>query len=228
MAEGKKSFILYNDIISTVKMLPPDIAGKLFLHVLEYVNGENPTTEDFSVQLAFAPIKESLKRDAVKYEEKRAKNKANAEKRWSKNATACDRIEPHAKHADSVSDSESVSDTTNVVDIGNYSKKVSDGSYSEDPKYIAELDKNIEALKTYDTWKTQVAKLNSIELKEVPMWLDEFKGHILTQGKIDVSVNELKSHFSRWLKKVIAAGKKLPRQMTPEEKKIARYNKYDI
>jgi hypothetical protein len=63
MAENKKSFLLYCDLIHTVSKMPKEKAGELFMHILEYVNDMNPETEDLIIQLTFEPIKQSLKRD---------------------------------------------------------------------------------------------------------------------------------------------------------------------
>src|SRR6478609_2218191 len=73
MAEGKKSFVLYSDIIHTVKKLPNNKAGELFKLILSYVNDENPTTKDLAVDLVFEPIKQQLKRDLKQWEETREK-----------------------------------------------------------------------------------------------------------------------------------------------------------
>ena len=42
MAENKKSFILYADLIHTLRKMPSEKRGDLFMHILEYVNDENP------------------------------------------------------------------------------------------------------------------------------------------------------------------------------------------
>ena len=68
MAENKKSFLLYIDIIHTVKKLTDEQAGILFKHILSYVNDENPELKDLLLEIAFEPIKQSLKRDLKKYE----------------------------------------------------------------------------------------------------------------------------------------------------------------
>lgn len=68
MAENKKSFILYCDLIHTIKKLPDDKAGLLFKHLLSYVNDENPITDDLLVEVAFEPIKRQLKRDLETWE----------------------------------------------------------------------------------------------------------------------------------------------------------------
>ena len=109
MAKDKKSFLLYCDIIHTVEKLDDVQAGKLFKHLLKYVNDQDPTPENPLIEIAFEPIKQSLKRDLIKYEGIRERNSENAKKRW--NATASDRIPKvpnNTKNADSVSDSDSV------------------------------------------------------------------------------------------------------------------------
>ena len=88
MADNKKSFLLYCDLIHTVQKLSDEQAGKLFKHVLEYVNDLNPETEDLLTQVCFEPIKQNLKRDLQKYEQIRKKKseagKKGMAKRWSK------------------------------------------------------------------------------------------------------------------------------------------------
>jgi len=70
MAAGKKSFILYCDLINTVKKLPDEKAGELFKLILSYVNDENPVVDDFILDLVFEPIKLQLKRDLEGYRKK--------------------------------------------------------------------------------------------------------------------------------------------------------------
>jgi hypothetical protein len=79
MAENKPSFLLYRDIMPMVKKLPNDKAGELFKLILSYVNDENPDLEsiDFVLQIAFEPIKQSLKRDLKKYKNIVERNKIN-------------------------------------------------------------------------------------------------------------------------------------------------------
>lgn len=70
MAENKKSFVLYCDLIHTIEKLPDDKAGLLLKHLLRYVNDQNPITEDLIVEIAFEPIKHQLKRDLQKWDDK--------------------------------------------------------------------------------------------------------------------------------------------------------------
>jgi hypothetical protein len=121
MAQEKKSFLLYVDLIHTIEKLNDEQTGRLFKHILRYVNDQNPEPQDQFTEVVFEPIKQSLKRDLVKYEGIRERNKENANKRW--NAKQCDRMQPdttapkripkHTKNA--VSDSDSVNVINNNI-----------------------------------------------------------------------------------------------------------------
>lgn len=88
MADNKKSFILYADLIHTVRKMPADKAGELFLTILAYVNDENPAVEDIMVDLVFEPIKQQLKRDLREWEEaiqdRSTSGRIGNLKRWNK------------------------------------------------------------------------------------------------------------------------------------------------
>jgi len=73
MAEGKKGFMLYADLIHTVKKMNDEQSGKLFKQILGYVNDEYPESDDALVDIVFEGIKRQLKRDYVKYQEKLGK-----------------------------------------------------------------------------------------------------------------------------------------------------------
>lgn len=116
MAENKKSFLLYCDLLQVVRKLPKETQADLFLHILEYVNDLSPTIKDnILLEVAFEPIKLQLKRDLVKYEGIKTKNAENARKRWdAKNAVASDGIIRNAKNADT--DNDTVTDNGNDTD----------------------------------------------------------------------------------------------------------------
>lgn len=98
MANEKKSFLLYCDIIHTVEQLTDEQAGGLFRHILRYVNDQDPQSDSVITKIAFEPIKQALKRDLDKYKSICERNSDNAKKRWD--ATASDRIPKHTKNAD--------------------------------------------------------------------------------------------------------------------------------
>lgn len=118
MAKEKKSFLIYADLIHTVSKMPKEKAGELLMHILEYVNDMNPQTDDLIIQLTFEPIKQQLKRDLVKYEKVREKNKENARKRWD--AVASDGMRVDTKNADNDNDNDNVKDIiNNIIDYIN-------------------------------------------------------------------------------------------------------------
>jgi hypothetical protein len=112
MAEEKKGFILYSDIIHTIEKLTDEQAGVLFKHILKYVNDENPECKDLITEIAFEPIKQSLKRDLLKWGDKKQKRSeagiAGATKRWQNIANDSKRIKPIANIAVNVNDNVSV------------------------------------------------------------------------------------------------------------------------
>lgn len=73
MAENKKGFILYADLIHTIEKMPIEKAGELFMHILNYVNDKNPVSKDLIINLTFEPIKQQLKRDLNHWESVRLK-----------------------------------------------------------------------------------------------------------------------------------------------------------
>ena len=73
MAENKKSFVLYSDLIKSIEHLTNEEKGILFNHLLEYVNDMNPVLTDRLVLTAWKPIELQLKRDLVKFEEVKSK-----------------------------------------------------------------------------------------------------------------------------------------------------------
>lgn len=119
MATDKKSFVLYCDLIHTVEHLSNEQAGELFKHLLEYVNDMNPESDNPLINIAFEPIKQSLKRDLKKYEKYISKQRENGKKGGRpKKPKVSQKTQPFLekpKKADS--DSVSVNDTVNVNDI---------------------------------------------------------------------------------------------------------------
>lgn len=87
MAKDKKSFILYAELLQTFEELSNEEAGILIKHILRYVNDLNPDAPDRLTKLLFTPIKNTLKRDLVKYEEtksiKSTSGKLGNLKRWN-------------------------------------------------------------------------------------------------------------------------------------------------
>ena len=114
MAKEKKSFILYADQQGVINQLPDDVAGRLIKHIFAYVNDENPITDELIVNIAFEPIKQTLKRDLRRWEEYIQKQSLNGKKGGrppkAKESQETQAFLEKPKKADSVS----VSDSVNV------------------------------------------------------------------------------------------------------------------
>ena len=132
MAENKKSFVLYCDLIHTVEKLPDDVAGKLFKLILDYTNDNNPEVDDVLLSVAFEPIKRQLKRDLKDWDNQKQKRseagKKGMQSRWKDNkAITNDNTvitnDNNVKNAitkitvtDTVTDTVNVTDTVTVTD----------------------------------------------------------------------------------------------------------------
>lgn len=130
MAENKKSFVLYADLIKSIEHLTNEEKGVLFNHLLEYVNDKNPVLEDRLVLTAWKPIELQLKRDLVKFEEVKAKRsdagKRSAELRALKNeghnTTNSTSVESVKQSSTNSTDNDNVNDNVNVNVINSKSK----------------------------------------------------------------------------------------------------------
>jgi hypothetical protein len=157
MAENKKSVLLYCDIIHTVEELEDADAGLLFKHYLRYINDLNPEPPSKLIKIVFEPIKQNLKRDLRKWEEKSAKNAESARIRWEKNnANASERTKRNANHADK--DKDTVTDTVTDKDIIVIGKK-SKNSISIKAKYLNQKPVLIYDLQEYFSTKGQLEEL---------------------------------------------------------------------
>jgi hypothetical protein len=57
METGKKNFTLDANLINSVSQLPDETAGQLFKHILQFVNGQAPVSDNILINLIFDNIK---------------------------------------------------------------------------------------------------------------------------------------------------------------------------
>ena len=142
MAENKKAFVLYADVLHTIKYLNDEQAGQLFKHILAYVNDENPTNENPIINIAFEPIKQQLKRDLNKWESTRKKRseagKKSAEVRKQKltNSTSVKSVEQTSTklnkiNSNSNSNSNSYSNSNSNSNSNNKKRTISANAESD-------------------------------------------------------------------------------------------------
>lgn len=205
MATDKKSFILYADLIYTVRKLPPDIAGKLFLTILQYVNDENPQVDDLIVDIAFEPVKQQLKRDLQKWDEHREKQSLNGKRGGRPRIPAESEINPNNQPLffesekslnDNVNVSVSVSENAIVNANDNVINKDIKGSMSASPP--ARLKKEAFKVPTLEEVKA-FAEAEMIGDKDLP---DRFHNYYESNGW-KVGKNSMKSWtaaYKNWSK----------------------------
>lgn len=136
MAENKKSFLVYADLVNVVRKMKKEDAGELFLHMLEYVNDTNPATENPIVDLTFEPIKQQMKRDLKKWEKQQEQRvdagKKSAETRkvalneFQRSLTAVERPFNENEQASTVTVNVTGTVTGNVNDNVTVNKKKED------------------------------------------------------------------------------------------------------
>lgn len=110
MAKDKKSFVAYCDWLESFEELTDEEAGKLAKHLFRYVNDLNPEPPDKITKMCFIPIKQSLKRDLVKYEERADRARENGAKGGRPKTQKTQSVISEPKKPDSVSVSVNVND----------------------------------------------------------------------------------------------------------------------
>jgi len=118
MATDKKGFLLYADQKELFEQLPNDKAGELIKHIFRYVNDENPETDDIILKLAFTPIKQQLKRDLKKFEERADRSRENGKKGGRPKTQKTQQVNLKPKKPDN----DNVNDNVNDIKDTNVSK----------------------------------------------------------------------------------------------------------
>lgn len=210
MAQDKKSIIVYADWMPQFEQLSDEEAGKLIKHFFRYVNDLNPDAPDRLTQIAFEPLKQSLKRDLKKWEsikEKRAeagrkgglksaktRNKSSKTKQLEANeANASFDKQNQANEAVSVNGNVSVNDISTKVDNDNREIK----NFSDDKNF--EISENLKF--NSPSWIESVAMQHKISIDEIQKKIDEFVLFLRTTEKVHKSKREFISHFINWLPK---------------------------
>ena len=114
MAENKKAFVAYCDWLESFEELTDEEAGKLAKHLFRYVNDQSPEAPDRMTKMCFIPIKQSLKRDLVKYEERAERARLNGLKGGRPKTQRTQSVISEPKKPDTVKDT--VTDTVTVND----------------------------------------------------------------------------------------------------------------
>lgn len=191
MAEGKKSFILYIDLIHTIESLEDIEAGKLFKHLLRYVNDLNPTAPDRIIQLVFEPIKQQLKRD-LKDWQKEITGKSEGGKKSAEIRKNLKLIKDEVSILKSVQHT-STNSTVNVNVNDSVNVTVNDNVIND---YKLKIESDV--LVFENAFKIHNCTENGF--KDI---VSAFFTRQKADGKNWETYNECKKHFNNWLNKYI-------------------------
>lgn len=190
MAEGKKGFVLYTDLIHTVRKMPRELQGDLFMTILEYVNDENPEPTDLTIDLVFEGIKQQLKRDLKKYEARADRARQNGSKggrpKNPKKPSGLQKNPVEPKKPDTVNDKVTVIDKVTDTDINDDDVLISIEKCKE--KYLSD-----ERLKK--------AIKENLNIPDLETRLTDFNKHLETQSEYSKKWSDYTSHFINWHKK---------------------------
>ena len=209
MAENKKGFMLYADQIHTVEKLSDVKAGKLFKHILKYVNDFDPVTDDIIVEIAFEPIKQQLKRDLKRYEAKKVQ--------WSeagKKSVEAKKASKNQRNSTESTDVEVRSTESTTVEFElqqNGNKEVNINPTLHSSSSSSSSENTVQQQHTHEVFakklfsETGGLDRQNIELQLNPRRLitetdcEEFNRHLQTEGKHHVHWSEYIKHLRNWL-----------------------------
>lgn len=176
---NKKGFLLYTDQKEIFETLTPEQCKELVLAIFNY-----PEERELSpiVKIAFIPIKNQLKRDMEKWEEKTKKRsdagKKGMEKRWKKlknrdkitnDNNVINGYQPITKIT--VNDNVNVND--NDININKYISKEKHKTYTTENLTIEQVSKRLEKLFNDATGKK--SKIPPNVLKNLAYWLETYE-----------------------------------------------------
>jgi hypothetical protein len=220
MAEDKKGFVLYADLIYTVEKLPTDDQAKLFMAILRYVNDEKFEVDSFIVDVVFEPIKQQLKRDLIKWEGIRQRRSAAGRSGGLKSGETRKKEAIEANEANVQSESIEANasfalqkktceanEAVNVNVTGNVSVTGNVNVNDIISKEIKEKLKNenfSNELLNSDLWVESIYMQNKMvpnEKSKVQLnkWIEAFNVKLLAECDSKISKNDYGAHFSRWL-----------------------------
>lgn len=219
--EGKKAVIIYTDMIHIVEKLikkdrenKTNNSGELLYHFLQYVNDKNPEPINEVIELVFEPIKQQLKRDLRKYENRISKlsaaGKLSAEAR-------------KLKATDSISTESSQPASTD-------STKAAVNLTSVNTKTDAEIFEQLKfELFNSSVWLSDICRNNSIQLQKVKMYLTDFCKKLQDEKDYFKPFADAQKHFVRWMKiQIESENKKGVKRGANGEQKVVASTSYAI
>ena len=206
----KESFILYLEHKEIFEELDNEEAGELIKAIFEYqTTGETPNLSK-SLKLAFIPIKNSLDKNEIKWEQEKQKRReagklgglakaSNAKQNLANLASAKSATKNLANLADNVNVNVNVNEYVNDINNDNNSYKYSllspQSDNSIDSELVLELpliDKSLYPIyeKDIQKWETIYPAVNIMqEFRNMLGWLDSHPKNRKTKGGVSRFIN---------------------------------------
>jgi len=191
MAENKKSFILYADLIFTLEELDDNESGKLFKHILRYVNDQNPEAPDKITKISFEPIKQQLKRDLKDWENKRHERSASGREGGLKSAEARRSKSKQTKANPSTASKIEANQAVNVTVTANVNDTVTVTETHKKENLIDIFFKDLEN----SSHLTVIAMKNSVSVEKIKDMIPGFKK---SADLMYPDFNRFMNHFKNW------------------------------
>jgi hypothetical protein len=190
--QGKKSFLLYCDMIHVFEELTDEQAGRLIKHIFEYVNDKNPELNDQILKVSFAPIKAQLKRDLEDWLKICQRNRGNGNSGGRPKKNQEDATETESLKEEPIKPSGFKSNPENP------SKPDNDNDNDNDIKKHNDI---IRGLWGSQKWLevTSISTKKSIE--EIRVLLDDFRLECIAKSELKVDDKDAKTHFVNWVRK---------------------------
>lgn len=196
MAEGKRPFILYTDLIHTVEKMPRDLRGDLFLHILKYVNDQDPETDDLILEIAFEPIKQSLKRDLVKYRKICERNRNNGALGGRPPNNPKKPKKPTGLSGNPKNPDEPDNDIYDIYDNDIKGITVVSDDFKKNDELMRQIVNN---QSEHQTWIEQVYMKFRLSNKKLGFLLEEFNKNLVLTDEVKPNLKEYKKHFFNWM-----------------------------
>lgn len=195
MAESKKSFILYADLVHTVRKMPDDKAGKLLKLILEYVNDTDPQEEDHVVDLIFEHVKHQLKRDLKQWEDmkiKRVEAGRSGGKQRQANRSKAKQSQANQAVNVNVNVNESVSNTLSIQD--------SAASAAESKEIGSDKVRDVSNDVWKDqTWRETICMGLQINMDQLKKWMALFNSSVANDNIDGFDKSRYKKIFRGWV-----------------------------
>ena len=167
MATGKKSVLLYCDLIHTIEKMDDKTAGEFFKHYLRYINDLNPKTDNPLVDIVFESVKQNLKRDLKKWEGRAERSRLNGTKggrpKKPKETQKTQQVILKPKKPDTVTVTVNVKDTVNDILLEKETKEL----FNSWIEYRKEIKKPIKSKRTLISLAKKIKKEGFEKSKEV-------------------------------------------------------------